>query len=468
VVVLLLLVVWAWLEVRPPRIEIPEQGVVLSDVTIVQPGEGRTSGQRISVEGGTITEIAPSEGVGRGDPYVGRYVLPGLIDMHVHHPPDSLLGDVELFGILFLAHGVTSVRDTGSVDGKILETRRRIHAGEQVGPRVFACGPILDGDPPFWPGSRVVRDAAEARSAVAELARDGVDCIKVYERLSRESLAAIREAARSAGLPVIGHVPRAVSLSDAELADVQHLTGLLEAGREELTEARLRSVIIASEVLNMAHTPTLVLWSHMARLADYEREQASPGARLLPRYYREILWNPEYDLRFRGMSAAQKAELGDAPAGAREVVKQLHAAGIRLHLGSDTMNPFVVPGLSLHEEMEEFVGLGLTAEEVWKLGTRGAGENLPLPRLGLIEESAPADLLIFREDPTRDLAALATLEAVVADGRLYTRGMLDDALARRRAHFEGELFDQISMALVRWTVPEPNVETEWSADGSEP
>jgi hypothetical protein len=118
--------------------------------------------------------------------------------------------------------------------------------------------------------------------------------------------------------------------------------------------------------------------------------------------------------------------------------------------------------------MEEFVGLGLTAEEVWKLGTRGAGENLPLPRLGLIEESAPADLLIFREDPTRDLAALATLEAVVADGRLYTRGMLDDALARRRAHFEGELFDQISMALVRWTVPEPNVETEWSADGSEP
>jgi adenine deaminase len=100
--------------------------------------------------------------------------------------------------------------------------------------------------------------------------------------------------------------------------------------------------------------------------------------------------------------------------------------------------PGVVPGASLHEELHELVAADLAAEEAWLLATRRAGEFLDEPRLGTLQPGAPADLLIFRDDPTRDLAALATLEAVVVQGRLYTRQWLDDALSREREHFASE------------------------------
>jgi adenine deaminase len=98
--------------------------------------------------------------------------------------------------------------------------------------------------------------------------------------------------------------------------------------------------------------------------------------------------------------------------------------------------------------MRNLTECGLTLEEVWVAATRGNAASLPLDRLGLIAEGAPADLLVFGEDPTRDLAALATLEAVIADGRFYSRQTLVNAVARHRRKFEGWLYDRITMRLV--------------------
>jgi hypothetical protein len=156
--------------------------------------------------------------------FSGSYVLPGLIDMHVHFP---YAPDQPLFALLFLAHGVTTVRDTGNFDGQIWTMRQAITAGTYPGPRIFACGPLLDGEPPLWPGSRVVQDTADAQRAVAERVAEGADCVKVYSNLAPEGLAAIEAAAAAHQLPVIDHVPVAVPFEAAHLADVQHLTGVL-------------------------------------------------------------------------------------------------------------------------------------------------------------------------------------------------------------------------------------------------
>ena len=440
----------AWLRFRlePPAFEVPARGAVLSDVTVVEPGRKRLEHRTVRVEGGRIAAIDPAAS-GSGGLWSGRWVLPGLTDMHVHHPPDTLLGDVELFGMLFLAHGVTSVRDTGNFDGAILDARRRIRHGEAVGPRTFACGPILDGDPPYWPGSKVVTNAAEARAAVRELVEARVDCIKVYDRLSADALAGVHEAAASADLPVVGHVPTAVGFREARLDDVQHLTGILERDEERLSEARLRSIITTSAVLDVAHTPTLVTWERTGRLSDYERLRRDPAARVLPRYFRDVLWAPRNDPRYRDMSSADWLAVADAPENARRVARRLHEQGIRLFPGTDTMAPFVLPGSSLHDEMREFEGIGMTPEEVWEAATWRAGEALGEPHLGRILVGAPADLLVFRDDPTRDLAALDTLEAVVADGRLYTVSDVEEALALRRVHFEGGLVEWVSMQAAR-------------------
>jgi imidazolonepropionase-like amidohydrolase len=454
-----------WYEMGPPTLDVPAPSVTLHDVTIVNPGQDRRTVSRIDVRAGRIAwlgagGIAPRAGVEDPDRpfapdvmrYSGAFVLPGLIDMHVHQPPATPLGDVELAALLFLRSGVTAVRDTGSFDGKILAERQRIRAGELAGPRIFACGPILDGDPPFWPGSRVVRDAAEGRRVVAELAAAKVDCIKVYEHVSRDALEGIEEAARQHHLPVIGHVPDAVSFSEAGLADVQHLTGVLLKG-EELTQQRIRAVVTTSAALHIAHTPTLVFLDRVTRLVDYQRALTDPAALLLPRYYREIIWNPAYDPRLRNLTAGDEESLRENVRSAKHIVKALYDAGVEIHVGTDAMNPFVVPGVSLQEEMWELVDAGLTPEQVWVAATRTAGKALGQPLLGTIQLGAPADLLVFREDPTRDLNALQTLEAVIAGGRLYPRATLEEAVGRWQQHFADPVYDAISMWLATWLIP---------------
>jgi len=137
--------------VRAPEVSAPpeQRDLVLNDVTVVNPGQERTPHRQLRIEAGVIASIAP---FGSGDDEssarlaaAGLYALPGLMDMHVHFPPDWLPGEVELFGLLFLRHGVTSVREVGTLDGFIFDVRRRIHLGETVGPRIFGCGRILDG-----------------------------------------------------------------------------------------------------------------------------------------------------------------------------------------------------------------------------------------------------------------------------------------------------------------------------------
>lgn len=460
--VLVVLAVWGWFVLRPPMLAVPRQGrLVFTNVTVVNPGRDRQTAQTLTVEGDHIATLTATASDTRATENTaqlsGRYVLPGLIDMHVHHmPPDTML-----YGLLFLAHGVTTVRDTGDFSGQILQQRRQLQEGGYPGPRLFACGPIIDADPPWWPGSRAVRTEAEARAVVAELAGAGVDCIKVYWRLSGELLAAIRAAATEHHLPVVGHIPLAVPFEQAHLTDIQHLTGVpvftpdpnstrttqfaaWAAAWHGLDDARIDMIVRTSVEQGLLHTPTLVVWAQMGRQREYLTRRDSSAAQLLPRWYREVFWHP------RDEFLPAFDDLGHALPQMKMVVRRLYQAGVRMHVGSDTPNPFVVPGAGLQEEMALWVDAGLSPEEVWVAATRWAGETLGVPKLGTVQEGAPADFLLFRDDPTLDLHALSTLEAVVTQGRLYPKSVLDDALRQQQAYFNGWFYDHLSMAYARW------------------
>lgn len=152
---LVLLIVGVWIALQPPILEVPSHGrFVFSNVTVVNPDLDRRAGQTLTVEGDRIESIItydPARGAsGAPGRFAGSYVLPGLIDMHVHN--SLWVGDRELFGLLFLAHGVTTVRNTGDFYGTILEKRRQVREGKYPGPRIFACGPVLDGAPPNMAG----------------------------------------------------------------------------------------------------------------------------------------------------------------------------------------------------------------------------------------------------------------------------------------------------------------------------
>ena len=183
----------------------------------------------LAVEGGTITTLRTDAAAATQDatgPYAGAFVLPGLIDMHAHFPPPTPLGNTEQFAFLFLHHGVTSIRHAGDIDGTTTEpVRQGVRTGAFPGPRVFACGPFVDGAESNWSNTRILVDPAEAGRVVDEIAQD-YDCIKAYGSLSPEAAAALQTAAGRRGIPVIGHVPRGMRFDDAYLDDFQHMMGM--------------------------------------------------------------------------------------------------------------------------------------------------------------------------------------------------------------------------------------------------
>ena len=178
--------------------------------------------------------------------------------------------------------------------------------------------------------------------------------------------------------------------------------------------------------------------------------RAEPELQLLPRLYRDAVWTRKGNRLLASLGEDDYELVAMAHERRMAMVRALHEARVPLHAGTDTPNPFLVPGASLHRELRLFVEAGLPPEAALAAATTVPGAFLgrgELPGLGRIAPGAPADLLVFRRDPTEDLANLATLEAVVANGRLYPREVLEEQLARYREYAAGALVDRLSVAL---------------------
>lgn len=465
--VLAAMALWSWL--RFPGVEVPARGAwTIPGVVVVNPGRGRASDRTLVVRGAHIEALRPRAEGDAASPGAesleGTFALPGLVDLHVHHPPDpGGLGLTELWDLLFLAHGVTAVRDTGVQMSDraepLLALRERIARGRLAGPRVFTCGPILDGPDPFLGFFGYADSPDDLRRAIDELAALGVDCIKTCSRLPGAWLETAHDAAAAHGLPLVAHMPADSPLGEARDVDIQHFTGVLGPHPiESLADrwadwddasAPVRARIVARSRENgLRHTPTL---THFARLSWLAREAPrTPGAELLPRLFRDVVWTRRHGpRRWRAFDDAELAGAEGALPAMRALALELHRAGVPVHAGSDVSMPFLVPGLSLHDELRELVAAGLDPEEVLALATRGAARELRADDLGVLAEGMRADVAFFREDPTGDLEALATLAGVLADGRLYTREHLDRAVAAKRAHHEGWLYDTLATAVAR-------------------
>jgi imidazolonepropionase-like amidohydrolase len=442
-------------------------GLVLDDVTVINPGVDRRPGQTLALAGDRIERIetAPAAAERRGDgSFSGAFVLPGLIDLHHHLPPANIL---ELSGfacLLDLAWGVTTVRDVGDSDGTAVDgARKGIAAGDFPGPRIFACGPYIDGGPPRWPNSVHLDGPADAARVVADLKRAGYDCVKAYEDLTVADLRALEAAAKKNGLQMLGHVPTQLSYEQALVPETQHFMGVAPPAslpRDQIVErqidwhavdrARLDRIVAVTLEHGIVNTPTLVSHERLAGLADPEAARRDPAVQLMPRMYRDVAWSPTEGFAFyRHLPAIDFVKLRDSLAKKKKLLYELYRAGAELRIGTDTPQPFVVPGASVHREMQIFHETGIPAEEVWAIATWKGARGLPLAGLGTLREGSPADLLIFRRDPTQDLRNLDSLVAVVSRGRLYPKAQLDAALAAYREHFADPVFDRLSVESAR-------------------
>jgi len=444
-------------------IVMPKKGGVFKNVTVINPGMNRYYNQTISIKENSIYSIGKSKkGLKSKKMISGGYALPGLIDMHVHMPPQLPGNQVELFSFLFIAHGVTTVRDMGSFDGSIFKQRKMVKEGKYIGPRIFTPGYFIDGKNPMWPKSRVAITEEDGRQAVREMAKLGVNFIKVYNNLTPAALRGIKKEAKAKGLLVAGHVPIAISYKDASLDDVQHLFGIApkikaKKGKvitvlerfsswDRLTDQRVNNVINFSVKNNIANTPTLVVLKKLGLMSNYELLRKDPAGQLVPRYYRDIIWHPQKGVpTMRVFKTKVCAAINRSFNKRKKVVKAFYEAKAKLHVGTDMQTPYVVPGASLHEEMKFFLEAGIPLEKIWEMSTRKAGEYLKVPLLGQLVKGAPADILIFEKDPTKDVENLKTLKAVVSDGRIYTGEMIDRGLLNYQKQFKGFWYDKFSM-----------------------
>ncbi len=442
VLLLLTIVVGVLVGTAPPQpLPVAAQGGIISNVSVVEPGIGIRSNQTIVVAGNTISEVRPATPEERAGG--GGYVMPGLIDMHVHHPgiADSLTA---YFNVLYLAHGVTTIRDTGQINEDAAVTYAALEAGEIAGPSVVTCGPILDGPGTVWEQA-VLLNENNVAAEVERVAQTGASCIKTYGHLSLPLIRQAQAAAAAHGLKVVSHIPVGVSIDDMPTDDAQHLIGVaapvgdhpnpMADGWRLFDDARVQHVAEVSLNKNMAHTPTLVFLDSNARRLRHAALAEEFPVHLMPPIFVDLFWLPGQTIRLGGERTEETQQLlEDAFQAGLDATGKLHAAGVKIHAGTDMGNPFSVPGASLVQELRYFQRAGLSIEDALAAATLVPGDFLGGGQ-ARIESGAPADLIQLTDNPLEGLDALDSIEVVVADGRFYPRATLDEAVDRYQSHF---------------------------------
>jgi hypothetical protein len=415
----------------------PQSGIVaFVNVSVVPMDSERVlPAQSVVVHEGRIATVGPAKDTDVPQDALcidgkGKYLMPGLADMHVHTwNADELT--------LFVANGVTTIRNMFGAPMH-LRWREHIAQGELFGPTIYTAGPILDGDPPVWPGSDVVTSARRAKRIVRRQHRAGYDFLKVYTLLTQEAYDGIVAAANEHEMRFCGHVPEAVGLEyvlDSGIASIEHLDGYGRALRSDsltgeepesrrlawvrnwtnLDPAKLPAIVEMTRQAGTWNCPTIVVYTNkLAGLADPEAAYARPEMRYLSPSTKNM-W-----LNMMGEPPSDDV-LEQAPSGVaacKRVVKALHDGGARLLLGTDALNPFVIHGYSLHEELHNFVDAGLTPYEALRAGTHDAAAFFDaLDEFGVVTEGRRADLILVEANPLEDVANASKRVGVMLRGR---------------------------------------------------
>ncbi len=432
-----------------------QEEICLHGVTVIDVNGGKPqSGVDVIVDHGRITYIG-----GKIRPTIkaieidarGKFLIPGLWDMHVHlafpWSAPTELSEPSLW--LFIANGVTGVRDMGSDWDVLRSWRDKIETGAVVGPRIVAAGPILDGPTPGYPGRITVRNAAEAREAVQSLARLHVDFIKVHAHLSRESYFAIAEEARRQRLPFAGHVTQEVSLAEASDAGQRSMEHLNEGGlildcssreaelRKDIDHQRWLDSFDAGrcealfERLEREGTwqdPTVVALRAFSDM-EAERRRNVPLLKYVPKKT-QALQDQYFERFFKNRNEEERALARRLYAKQLEILGAMNRAGVRILTGTDV----AMSGFGVHDEMELLVKAGLTPMQALQAATRNPAEYFgELDSSGTVEKGKVANLVLLDSNPLTDIRYIRRISAVIVRGKLYTRADLDGLLARAAA-----------------------------------
>lgn len=404
----------------------PQSGTLLPDRTII------TRGARIvSVTEGDATDSVPADAQridGRG-----KFALPGLIDAHVHvvHVLDfaHLTGDEVL--PLYLAAGVTSIRSTGDEVVAATLVARFAAAHPESSPRVFTCSPLLDADPPIHRDvGYAITDPAKVPALLDDLARWHVTTVKIYARTPRPVGRAIIDESHRRGLFVTAHLG-SYSAQDA-VADgvdgLEHIWSVFNyvipsdvtqqpghRGRLDLSNPLCESLVAELAEQQIFVDPTLAVFRNMILLPDVPEVRDHPDNALVPKRLRDF-W-PVYLQRTGCPQGGPLEDRRREFAKYQELTGKLYRAGVPLLVGTDSPEPQVPPGFSLHQELEMLVESGLPPAAALRAATLTNATVLgEKDRLGSIAPGKQADIVLLSANPLDDIRHTRRIDAVIRSG----------------------------------------------------
>lgn len=456
--------------------------LVITDVNLLNIYNGEWSNRTVMIEEGLITSIGSAIDINdyRFKPDLklidgrGRYLIPGLWDLHVH-----LVGDTRLplntFSTLLAANGVTSVRDTAGPLPLILKAREKL-AQTPLSPNLYIAGHMVDGSPRVFDGSNLMFPAMgeaaanpeQAREMVDALAEADVNFIKAYEMLNPDTFAAVIDQAKQYGLPVTAHVPLSMTVSDAAKLGVngmEHLRNLeleCSANREALLEQRraklaeptqrsgskLRNAIYPQQreeaVATIDNQHCLKVIELLAKQGVAQVPTLSTTAIHLSKIYQDPEWLETFDYlppklakQWRGLAKGLSISGKRLPEYRLElsqwfmdIVRTMQMANVPIMTGTDSPVLVITPGFALHLELGMLVEAGLSELQALQAATINPAQWFGVDgHTGSIGRGMHADLVLLNDNPLDDIAHTRNIEAVIIRGELFDREQLDQALA---------------------------------------
>jgi len=435
----------------------PPSVLIIHDVTVIDVTGGPAQAHRsVFVSAGHIVEIVASEKLKSANIIAtnwvdgrGKFLIPGLWDMHVH----MVFGDwfprgKEVTLPLFVANGITGVRDMGGELDVLQQWRKEISAGTLIGPRIVLSGPMLDGPQPRFPSSIAIKTPEDGRRAVDDLKKRGADFIKLQSLIPREAVFAIANEAKKQGISFVGHVPDAVRASEASNAgqkSFEHLIGIFE-GSSPLEDQFIKGPKTTGQFLSSYdparaatlfallaknqtwQCPTLV-WERGGNLIDQTDFAHDTRAKYAPAYWKDVTWKRFTEQIVHEFNTDDLATRKRFVEKELEVVNAMHRAGIPFLAGTDTPpGVYIFPGFSLHEELQRFVDAGFTPMEALQTATLNPAKFLGMADLGTIEKGKLSDLVLLDANPLDDIRNTQKIAAVIVNGRYLSRADLDKML----------------------------------------
>ena len=358
----------------------------------------------------------------------GKFLMPGLAEMHGHVPPlNAPNGATDDTLFLYVANGITTVRGMLGHPGQ-LELREKSKRGEIVAPNLYLAGPSFNG--------QSVNSPQEAIDKVRAQKQEGWDLLKVHPGLTRDEYDAMAKTAREERIRFGGHVPAEVGLEHAiEMGQetFDHIDGyaeLLEADKGPVDEKKLAAIVKKSKDANVWIVPTSALWEVLFNTIPLETLQGYAELKYVSQASVDQ-WSKAYNDR---LAQAPREAAKNVIAARTRILRALHEGGVKVLMGTDAPQQFSVPGFSLHRELLRMREAGMSPYEILKSGTVNVGQYFSKQdSFGAIERGRRADLVLVDANPLVDITNVAKISGVMVRGRWLSRADLDAGLAKIEA-----------------------------------